>query len=140
MYPNIVQKINYNKWINTSLKYSDDKIIDVLYLMFCNLCNIMDKYKDIDFYNKYNLFQLFCNHFYDEYVTPYKPNNVFYTNDSEYIELFCEDDIVNIFDYFNQNFNIFNTDATSYPLLVFILNNSYIIEDCIDSEDDLFYD
>uniref|UniRef100_A0A6C0D0V3 Uncharacterized protein n=1 Tax=viral metagenome TaxID=1070528 RepID=A0A6C0D0V3_9ZZZZ len=140
MIPIIVSKIDYNKWINSNVKSSNDKNIDILYLLYCKLCNIVQKYNDIELLNKYDLFNKFCHHFYDEYVFPYKPNNIIDNVDSDYIELFCENDIVDLFIHFKDHYNIFNYNNTSYPLVVFILNNSVIVDDYIESDDDMFYE
>ena len=140
MNPIIVNKINYNKWINYNINYSDYKNIDILYLLYYSLCNAIDNYNDIELLNKYDLFNNFCHHFYDEYVLPYKPCKVIDTIDSEYIELFCENDIRDIFIYFKDTYNIFNYNDTYYPLIVFILNNSVIVDDPIDSDEDVFYE
>lgn len=129
-----MNKININKWLNTDIKYSDDKIKDIINLLFNDILSCLDNYNDIDFINHYNLFDDFCIHFYNEYVYPYNKINIVNIDDKDYIEMFCEQDIIDIFSYYKNNFNIFPGKSTSYPLLSFVVNNCCVYD--IQSEDE----
>ena len=138
-----MNKIKLNKWLYYPIKYSDDTNIDIIHLIFNDILNIVNNYKDIDFVNYYELFDRFCHHLYNEYVYPNKQIIINNLDDKDYIELFCEQDIIDTFTYYKNTFNIFPNNSNSYPLLVFIVNNCGVYdihpEDEISDADDDYY-
>lgn len=125
----IVQnKIQLNKWLQYKNIYLDINNKQILFNLYTDLIKILDQYNDICLENSYNLFDDFCLFFYNEYVYPNKISCLTNIDDSEYIEAFCEQDIIDVFLEYKYNFNIFNYNSNSYPLLLFIVNNSIVLD------------
>lgn len=141
-----MNKINYNKWLFSTIKYSEYRNIDIINFIFNDILTIVNNYSDIDFVNSDSLFDNLCVHFYNEYVHPYKQINIDNSDnidDKDYIESYCEQDIIDTFIYYKNNFNIFPNISSSYPLLLFIVNNCCVYEINTDDEnsdiDDDYY-
>ena len=125
----IVQnKIPLNKWLKHKNIYLDINNKEILLDLFNDLIKILDQYNDICLENSYNLFDEFCLFVYNEYVYPNKISCLINIDDSEYIEAFCEQDIIDVFLEYKNNFDIFKYNSISYPLLLFIVNNSIVLD------------
>ena len=125
----IVQnKIQFNKWLQHKNIYLDINNKHILFNLYNDLIKILDQYNDICLENSYNLFDEFCLFIYNEYVYPNKISCLTNIDDSEYIEAFCEQDIIDVFLKYKNNYNIFEYNSNSYPLLLFIVNNSIVLD------------
>tara|TARA_B100000900_G_C20266375_1_gene588144 strand:- start:195 stop:626 length:432 start_codon:yes stop_codon:yes gene_type:complete len=125
----IVQnKIPLYKWLQNKNIYLDINNKEILFNIYNELIKIVDKYNDICIENSYNLFDEFCLFMYNEYVYPNKISCLTNIDDSEYIEAFCEQDIIDVFLKYKNNYDIFKYNSNSYPLLLFIVNNSIVLE------------
>tara|TARA_Y100001958_G_scaffold143641_1_gene120795 strand:- start:173 stop:604 length:432 start_codon:yes stop_codon:yes gene_type:complete len=125
----IVQnKIPLYKWLQNKNIYLDINNKEILFNLYNELIKIVDKYNDICIENSYNLFNEFCLFMYNEYVYPNKISCLTNIDDSEYIEAFCEQDIIDVFLKYKNNYDIFKYNSSSYPLLLFIVNNSIVLE------------
>ena len=125
----IVQnKIPLYKWLQNKNIYLDINNKEILFNLYNDLIKIIDKYNDICIENSYNLFDEFCLFMYNEYVYPNKISCLTNIDDSEYIEAFCEQDIIDVFLKYKNNYDIFKYDSNCYPLLLFIVNNSVVLE------------
>lgn len=130
-----MNKLNFHRWLNKPIKYSDNINLDIVTLLYNDIVDIIKDYNDIDFIDSYNLFENFCKHFYNEYVYPYNAIDITNFDDKDYIELYCEQDVVDIFTYYKNNFNIFPNISSSYPLLVFLVNNCNVYDISNDDDD-----
>jgi len=123
-------KIPYYKWLDNTDKYYNINNKETLFNIFNELIEILDQYPDICLENSYNLFDDFCLFMYNEYVYPNKISSLTNIDDSEYIEAFCEQDIIDVFIKYKNNYDIFKYNSNSYPLLLFIVNNSVVLDLC----------
>jgi hypothetical protein len=128
----VSNKINYLKWLNITNKYSNESNLDILHLIFDDILSKLYQYKDIEFSNSYDIFDTFCKHFFNEYVYPYNQSNITNVydelNHSDYIEMFCEQDMIDIFVYYKNNYDIFPHISSSYSLLLFLINNCHVLD------------
>jgi len=125
----IVQnKIPIYKWLHHTNIYLDINNKQILFNLYNDLIKILDQFNDIYLENSYNLFNEFCLFIYNEYIYPRKISCLTNIDDSEYIEAFCQQDIIDVFLKYKNNFEIFKYNSNSYPLLLFIVNNSIVLE------------
>ena len=137
-----MNKIKYHRWLYSPIKYSDDRMIDIIGLLYDHILQLISNYPNLEIINTYDMFNSLCIHVYNEYVIPYHPEQVINFDDKDYIELYCEQDVINIFSYFKHNFSLFPNNSNAYPLLLFIVNQCCVNE--IDYDDyndsDIDYD
>ena len=136
-------KIDFNKWLNKYNKYSDISINDILIKLFNDFSHIIDPYDDICFINTYDMFNKFRIHIYNEFIKPNNNNKYIITNpDSDYIELLCNDSIIDLYMNYRDAYASYGLpfdDYNSYPLLMFLIQNTELInqdEDYSSNEDD----
>ena len=141
----INKKMNINKWLYKNNKYSDTTNKDIIDYCYNLFVEIIYDYNDLEIVNSYDLYDDFTNHIFNEYVNPINHTEKSNNPDIEYIELLCEEDIINLFIHFKQFTQSCNSDLfhkkndSAYSLLLFFSNRVELIDDISDEEEDPNY-